>query len=223
MLNLSLTTILLRAPAILIGLVFHEFAHAWVADRLGDKTPRYQGRLSISPQVHLDPIGFILAVIIGFGWARPVEINPRNLRNIRRDNALISVAGPISNFIVAFITAVVMKILILAGFGPSYDSNVILNLHRILDYIVWVNILLGIFNLLPIPPLDGSHLLESFTNIERFNFYHIIRQYSSIILILLLVSNIAARIIIPPANYLYTNVYNIVGINLLEIIRLHML
>lgn len=212
MFNRSLTEILLTIPGILIGLVFHEFAHALTADRLGDNTPRYQGRLTLSPLVHLDPIGLILIIVAGFGWAKPVQINPRNLKSPRRDDAIISLAGPLGNFVIAIIFAIILKITSSINILNNMEATTWGNLQLIIHYTVSINVVLGIFNLLPIPPLDGSHLLEDITNVERFEFYHIIRQYSTIILILIIATPIAGYIINPPVIFILNNLYGILGI-----------
>lgn len=211
MFDFDLERTLLSIPGILMGLVFHEFAHALTADKLGDRTPRYQGRLTLSPMVHLDPVGLILILFAGFGWAKPVQIDPRNLRHPRRDNALISLAGPVTNFIMAVFFAIILKILYSTnGFGLDY--NIANNLVRIMGYAITINVYLGIFNLLPIPPLDGSHLLESYTNIERFEFYHTIRQYSMIILILIIATPVAGKVLTQPANFIISNILRLVGL-----------
>lgn len=212
MFNRDITEILLSVPGVLIGLVFHEFAHALMADKLGDKTPRYQGRITLSPMAHLDPIGLILILIAGFGWAKPVQINPRNLKSPRRDDALISLAGPLANFIIAIFFAIILKILIITNTASSFAPNVWENLVGIIDSAVAINIVLGIFNLLPIPPLDGSHILEDLTDIGRFQFYNMLRQYSTIILMLIIVTPVAGRIISPAVKFVYLNLYRILDI-----------
>ncbi len=212
MFNRSITEILLSIPGVLIALVFHEFAHALIADKLGDKTPRYQGRITLSPRAHLDPVGLILILLAGFGWAKPVQIDPRNLKHPRRDDALISLAGPLANLIMAIFFAIIIKVLIVTNIVGSFPTSVWNNLGFILDYAVRINIVLCIFNLLPIPPLDGSHILEDLTNVERFQFYHMLRQYSTIILMIIIVTPVAGRIISPAVRFIYLNIYNILGL-----------
>jgi Zn-dependent protease len=136
MFNRSITEILLSIPGVLIALVFHEFAHALIADKLGDKTPRYQGRITLSPRAHLDPVGLILILLAGFGWAKPVQIDPRNLKHPRRDDALISLAGPLANLIMAIFFAIIIKVLIVTNIVGSFPTSVWNNLGFILDYAV---------------------------------------------------------------------------------------
>ena len=136
--------------SLVLAVTVHEFAHAWTADRLGDPTPGLMGRLTLNPAAHLDPIGSLLFLFIGFGWGKPVPYDPFNLKDPRRDAALISVAGPLSNFIMALAAAIIIKLLNLVelNFLTSIGYLFLVNLIRI-------NIVLGIFNLLPFSPLDG--------------------------------------------------------------------
>jgi len=151
-----------------LAVAFHEFCHAWAATRLGDFTAKYQGRLTLNPLKHLDPIGFILMLVAGFGWGKPVPVNSNALKK-RSDEALISVAGPVSNVIFAFIVAI--PLLILQNFSSLPETNAIL---VFLSTLLEVNILLGVFNLIPLPPLDGFNIVRSLTpnawqpSIEKF-------------------------------------------------------
>jgi Zn-dependent protease len=141
--------------AIVVGLTFHEFSHALVADQLGDHRPRAMGRLTLNPLPHLDPIGALMLVIAGFGWAKPVMVNPAALRDGRRGMALVAFAGPIANVVVAVVFAVVFRLLDMAGVEQGF-------LARLLAFTVQINILLALFNLIPIPPLDGYNVLLAF-------------------------------------------------------------
>ncbi len=154
--GINFQEILLMLPAILFGLSFHEFCHAYVAVKLGDETPRRQKRLTLNPLAHFDPIGFLMLLIVRFGWAKPVEINPQAFKHPRRDEVLVSLAGPLANLI----TAVVFVVLIRLFIGPlgrmeTYGRYI----FDMMQYFVVINLGLMIFNLLPIPPLDGSHLV----------------------------------------------------------------
>lgn len=151
-------TLLLTLPGVVIAMTFHEFAHAWMADKLGDTTPRAQGRLTLNPASHIDPVGFILLLFANIGWGRPVEINPRNFnsnKSMDTCEALVSVAGPVMNFILAFIFLIIYYAL----FWYTSVSNLVL---LIIYYAIVVNIGLGVFNLIPIPPLDGSKIFRRF-------------------------------------------------------------
>jgi Zn-dependent protease len=134
--------------ALLVGLTFHEFSHAFVADLLGDPGPRRMGRLTLNPIPHIDPIGALMLIIARFGWAKPVIVNPAALRNGPRDMAIVAAAGPVSNLLVAVVFAVVFRVLDMSDTGGEFIRSVVL-------LVVAINVLLATFNLLPIPPLDG--------------------------------------------------------------------
>ncbi len=138
---------------VMVAMTVHEWAHAFAAYKLGDPTAKNLGRMSLDPLKHMDPIGTICLVLFGFGWARPVMVNPRNLKNYRRDDAIISLAGPIMNLLTAFLF---LGIYFLVLFTFGITNEIVLN---ILNYIISINLGLGIFNLIPIPPLDGSKVL----------------------------------------------------------------
>lgn len=152
---------LFTAVALLVAITVHEFAHAWVADRLGDPNPRLDGRLSLNPLAHLDPIGTILLLIARFGWGKPVRFDPYNLRNPRRDSALISLAGAGANLITAGLASVVLHLLPI--FGPStvpLFNALDLLISTLFQYIIIMNVSLALFNLIPIHPLDGFKVVE---------------------------------------------------------------
>ena len=158
----SIEGIILALPAVIIAMTFHEFAHAWVATKLGDDTPRIQGRLNLNPMSHIDPIGILCLIVVGFGWGRPVQINPRNFDgkySISKAEALVAAAGPIMNFILAFIFLIIFKIVDINISQITTQTNLI---KAIISYIVLINIGLGVFNLIPIYPLDGSKILNHF-------------------------------------------------------------
>ena len=142
-------------PALLVGLIGHELAHAAVAVARGDQTPRLDGRLSLNPSHHLDPLGTIAILLIGFGWAKPVRINPFRMRG-RYDAALVALAGPVTNLLIAFLLAIPIKLGVLAG---SFDASS--PPWRLLQVAFILNVVLAVFNLLPIPPLDGFSFLSA--------------------------------------------------------------
>ena len=183
----------------IIALSFHEFAHAWVASRCGDNTAKALGRLTINPLAHIDPLGtVILPLLMIFlpamgpagaslssfviGWAKPVPVDPRNYRRGIRDDNLVSVAGPLSNLILAFITLILFKI-ISAGFAQ--DQSFADGFSQFLLNLAYINILLAWFNMIPIPPLDGSHLLKNFTRMS-YQTYFWLSQWGIWILIIAL-------------------------------------
>src|SRR3990172_5453605 len=153
-----LQKILLTAPPILLALTIHECAHAWVAYRLGDPTAKMLGRVSLNPLRHLDPIGTVMLFFSGlFGWAKPVPVNPRNFRNIGRDVMWVSLAGPLSNLALAAVFAVIYKLFLIAG--PSFVHTMpalFRPLFIMVEFSILINISLAVFNMVPVPPLDGS-------------------------------------------------------------------
>jgi len=157
--------------AMLEGLIFHEFCHAYVADRLGDRTARFAGRLTLDPRSHYDPIGTTLIFFVGFGWAKPVPVNPRNTANPKQSMAVIALAGPASNLVVAGLAGLPIKLGLVPLYHPFVNSSQAglwadiwtaspADLAGLfLGTVLILNVLLGVFNLLPIPPLDGSRVL----------------------------------------------------------------
>lgn len=191
-------------PGILLGFSLHEFAHAQTAVWLGDDTPKYQGRLSTSPLVHIDIIGFLMILFAGFGWAKPVEINPNNFKNRRRDDILVSLAGPLMNLIIAFFFLVLMKMFYYIPESILNDQlyEIIMN---IFDYTVWINVVLFIFNLLPIPPLDGSHIFFGLFGLKDKEFYFDFYSKSRFLLPILIIANLIDKIISTPIIILYNS------------------
>jgi Zn-dependent protease len=149
--------------ALTIAITIHEFAHAYMADRLGDPTPRLQGRLTLNPLAHLDPMGTLMMLLVRFGWGKPVQFDPFNLRNPRRDSAIISIAGPISNFLLATICSILLHVLLearLSLLSVPILGIVTYILSALLQPIIILNVALGVFNLVPVHPLDGFKIVE---------------------------------------------------------------
>ena len=185
MLNLSFSELLTIIPAILIGLTIHELSHSYVALLLGDDTPKRLGRLTLNPIKHIDPIGFILLLIAGFGWAKPVSINRENLKYPRRDDILISLAGPVSNLFFAIFLVILLKVVILVvPFRSASTFDLILSVF--ISFLT-INIVLAIFNLLPIPPLDGSHVILNLLSLKSRSISATYFKYGSIALIVIVV------------------------------------
>jgi Zn-dependent protease len=177
--NPSIEGLIAAIVALLVGLTFHEFSHALLADQLGDRQPRAMGRLTLNPIPHIDPIGALMLVIAGFGWAKPVMVNPAALRDGQRGMAIVAFAGPIANVVVAIGFAVIYRVLGVVG----VDDGFVL---RLVELVVRLNILLAIFNLIPIPPLDGYNVLLAFLPPRQAL---VVRQYApyGVIILLLLV------------------------------------
>ncbi len=198
-----LITGLMSVPGILVGFVFHEYAHAIVADKLGDRTPRMQGKLSFDPRVHIDWIGFIFIILVGFGWAKPVQINTRNFRKPRRDHILVSLAGPVMNLIVAAVFLLILKLLFVTGILSSYSSlnSTIIN---VFTYSAFINVILFVLNLLPIPFFDGYAILSNLINTWKYRIFGIMEQYSMFVFLILAVTNVFSIIIRTPALFIFS-------------------
>lgn len=167
---------LVWAVGLVLAISVHEYAHARAADTLGDPTPRAQGRLTLNPKAHLDPLGTLALLFLGFGWGRPVQFDPYNLRNPRRDSALIAIAGPVSNLIFATILSLLIR------FFPGIGL-----LSSVFSILIMMNITLAIFNLVPIFPLDGEKILGGLLPSDLYReFAGIMNQYGTIILIFML-------------------------------------
>ncbi len=202
MLNLTLPDLLLRIAIIVISLTVHEFAHSLMAIRLGDDTPRRDGRLTLNPMAHIDIVGFILLIIAGFGWAKPVRIDTSKLKRPRRDEILISLAGPISNVLFAVFAALLFKAFLLAA--PSTSPDMLRKVFTVFTLAAAMNLGLALFNLLPIPPLDGSHLISVFltrwNTAAAVNFF----RYGSLALLGLIVVERFSKIDILPIGRVTT-------------------
>lgn len=199
---------LLMLPAILIGLSFHEFGHAFVANKLGDPTPKNQGRVTINPFAHIDPIGIICLIFLGFGWGLPVQINPRYFKNARRDEFLVAISGVTLNFILAIVFAGLVKMMevFAMGFALSSMGDVVI---EVLLNVVKINLVLMVFNLLPVPPLDGFNIITQVFNLKQTELYYKIYDKGLIILLILIIFNITDIVIYPALNFFYNFVIGI--------------
>jgi len=155
---MNLQIIVLLVPPILLALTFHEYSHGWMANRLGDPTAKYAGRLTMNPLAHLDPIGTIMIFLVRFGWAKPVPVNPNYFQNPKRDLLLVSLAGPGANMILGLISGMLVRVA--NSGGLSFLPDILLQpVYVMLKLSLQINIALAIFNLIPVPPLDGSKIL----------------------------------------------------------------
>ena len=183
-------------PGIIIGLSFHEFAHAWVSDKLGDPTPRRQGRLTINPLAHIDWMGFLALLLVGFGWGKPVQIDPGYYKHRRRDEFLVGIAGVTMNLLLAVIFSIPARAMVRA-FSGAPASDLVYNIYLMLFYIVSINVVLMIFNLIPCPPLDGWGILTQIFRLDRYSWWYKVYQYGTWILLALIVFNVTDLIITP--------------------------
>lgn len=202
----NFVALLFTLPAVIIAITFHEYAHAWMADKLGDDTPRMQGRLTLNPLSHLDPVGFVLLMFAGFGWGKPVQINTRNFnRNVsmQKGETLVSLAGPLMNFILAIVFAIILGAIYMFVPGSFFATTAGGLVYILLQECVIMNIGLGVFNLLPLPPLDGSKI---FINLFSYNTRRWIMEHEQIfyyIFLAIWITGLAGLIISPIISFLY--------------------
>ena len=193
----------LIAAAFIVGLVFaisvHEAAHAFVAWRLGDPTAKLAGRLTLNPASHLDPIGTLALLLVGIGWGKPTPFDPFNLRNVKRDSALISVAGALSNFLLA----VLLSLPYLIAYFTGNLNFQIHSIYQILAVVIWINLILGVFNLIPVSPLDGFKVLGGLLPKDWYGDFIQTERYGIFILLLLLLTGVLGRIIFPIVSFLF--------------------
>lgn len=191
MFDFNILHIVAGIPGLLIAMVMHEYAHALVADYMGDDTPRLMGRLTLNPMAHIDPIGALMLLVARFGWAKPVMINSNNFRSWRKGELCVAFAGPAANLIVAFVALVAQVVF------SRLDLFTGTALQLVLSMIVIYNINFAIFNLLPLPPLDGSRILMCFLPSEWNYRLASLERYSFIILIALMMTPVFSYILIP--------------------------
>jgi Zn-dependent protease len=193
---------------LLFSLTVHEMAHAWTADRFGDPTARLLGRVSLNPLVHADPIGTILFPLIAMvshapliGWAKPVPVNIRYLRHPRRDYVLVAAAGPASNLVLAVLAALVLYVLPISPMTLG-ETNVSVPIATILGQLVQLNVLLAVFNMIPIPPLDGGNVLAGLLPSSLASAFNQIRPYGFLLLYALILTGGFERIVVPPYHFI---------------------
>mgnify|MGYP000868606306 FL=1 len=181
---------IISIPGLFIAIIFHEVAHGYVAYRLGDPTAKREGRLTLNPLKHIDIVGFLFLLIFKFGWAKPVPINPLYFKNRKRDILLVSIAGPLTNLAIAFILAILISFI---GITNGIITQMIV-------IAIWYNIMLGIFNLLPFPPLDGSKIVASLLPEKYEILFYKYEKYLYFILIILIVTDTVDKILGPFIN-----------------------
>ena len=198
MFDFNILAIIAGIPGLLIALVIHEYAHAQVAVWMGDDTPRMMGRLTLNPVAHIDPVGLMMLLVARFGWAKPVMINPGNFRNWRKGEVCVALAGPVSNLITGFLALVVQLVFAKLNLFTSTA------LPMVLQLIVLYNVNFAIFNMLPLPPLDGSRVLMCFLPTEWSYKLASIERYSFLILSALMMTPVFTYILIPLQRLIFT-------------------
>lgn len=206
--GISLEGFIFSLPGVIIAMTFHEFAHAWVATKLGDDTPRLQGRLNLNPLSHTDPVGLLCLLLVGFGWGKPVEINPRNFdRNISMEKAeaIVAVAGPIMNILLSIVLTVIYVAII--KFAPLFILTQVGSVVMlILQSAIVVNIGLGVFNLIPLPPLDGSKIFIQMMPYKAKQWIYENQRIFYIVFLVLWVTGLAGMIISPIISAIYSGI-----------------
>ncbi len=182
-------------PGLLTAITFHEYAHGWMADQLGDPTPRYTGRLTLNPLAHIDPVGMLMLLIFHFGWAKPVQVNPRNFRDPKRGMLYVGLAGPTANLILAY------SAMVITGAAVPLQSGVVGTMFR---WVIRLNVFLAAFNVLPVPPLDGSKILAGLLPDRYAYVFNQMQQYGWVILIVLLWTGVIGRLLGPLSNFLFS-------------------
>lgn len=210
---MELLALILTLPGVIVAITFHEFAHAFVADKLGDDTPRRQGRLNLNPLSHIDPVGFFMLIFAHFGWGKPVEINPANFnrkRSMSAQEALVALAGPVMNLIIAIVLTIIL--FAITTFTPTFIlSTTGMLIGLTLQMAISVNIGLGVFILIPLPPLDGSKILMHFLPYNAKTWFENNAQIFYIVFIVLWVTNLISYIISPVINIVSTGIYSMVS------------
>ncbi|WP_416197937.1 MAG: Zn-dependent protease (Includes SpoIVFB) [Sporanaerobacter sp.] len=181
---------LISLPGLFIAIIFHEVAHGYTAYRLGDPTAKEAGRLTLNPLKHIDIVGFICMLVFRFGWAKPVPINPNYFKNRKRDTILVSLAGPSTNFVVATISALIISM--------GFIKNDIVMESLVIT--LWYNVMLGVFNLLPFPPLDGSKIVASLLPVKYEYMFYKYEKYLYLVLVALIITNTIDKILGPLIN-----------------------
>jgi len=205
--NIDIGQLAIMIPPLLLALTLHEYAHGYVAYRLGDPTARNAGRLTLNPLSHLDPIGTLAFIFIKIGWAKPVPVNPAYFRNPRKDMLWVALAGPASNLLLAIISALLLRVVTaLAGVIPYSQllEAVLVPFSWMLVASVWINLVLCVFNFLPIPPLDGSRILSGLLPAKLAYTYASYEKYGFILVLILAFSGILSMIISPIIHFANT-------------------
>ncbi len=191
---LNFNRIILTLPGVLLAITLHEFAHGYTAFLLGDPTAKERGRLSLNPIAHIDPFGFIMLLVAGFGWAKPVPINPNYFKNRKMGTFLVSIAGPLTNVVLAIILTIIL------GFNIKFFEHELIS--KMLFYGIMINLVLAVFNLFPIPPLDGSKIVLTVLPKQMEYRYYQYQKYSYALLMILVFFRVVDKVLFPVVNFL---------------------
>ena len=208
--DINFAQIFISLVVLLFSLTVHEMAHAWTADRLGDPTARLLGRISLNPLLHIDPIGTVvfplIAAISGvplIGWAKPVPVSVRQLRHPRRDYVLVAAAGPVSNLVLAMAASIALRMLTVSPVTLG-QPNVSAPLATLFAQLKMINVLLAVFNMIPIPPLDGGNVLAGLLPRPLVPAFNSLRPYGFLVLYLLMFTGSLSSLVRPPAYFIYS-------------------
>lgn len=206
---------LMGIPGVLVAITFHEYAHAYAAYKLGDDTAKSQGRLTLNPLKHADPLGLLMLLFLGFGWGKPVQVDARNFnRNMSasKAEAIVSFAGPAVNFVLAIVFSIVTALAIKFNWLSGLNTRAELTILTILELAISMNIGLGVFNLIPLPPLDGSKILSHFLPYNAREWFANNEYLFYIVFLVLWISGIAGTIISPIISIIYNGLFNLISI-----------
>ena len=211
----ALLGLLLTVPGVLIAITFHEFAHAKVADMLGDDTPRMEGRISLNPLTHIDPIGFLMLLFAGFGWGKPVNVNPRNYNRditMEKADAIVSIAGPAMNLILAIIFTIIYGLILKFVEVTILSKQIMIIVINMIRYAIAINIGLCVFNLIPLPPLDGSKVIKPLLPFNAKTWFESNEKIFYIMFVVLWITGIAGTIISPITNGVTNLIFKITSL-----------
>lgn len=196
-------------PGIIIGLSFHEYAHAKASNLLGDPTPRLQGRVSLNPMAHVDPVGFLFLLLIGFGWGKPVQIDPRYYKHRRRDELIVALAGVTMNLLIAIVGMGIMRIAYGAAASFLLGTQAGQIVGNVLSGMVSINLVLMFFNLIPLPPLDGFGIITQIFKLDRKPWYQRFYQLGPMFLMIIILFRLTSYVISPAVSWTYSLIWNI--------------
>jgi len=211
--GINIQEAVITVPAIMMAVILHEIAHGWVAYRMGDPTAKLAGRITLNPIPHIDPVGtlilpgilILLNSPILFGWAKPVPINPLNFRDLRKGTFFVSIAGVVMNTMLAIFFGILYRFVVgmIYGGDSTISSSILIPLAIFCAKSVLINLVLALFNIIPIPPLDGSRALMSFLSMKYWEMFYKMEVYGFLIISILLFTGVLGKIIYPPLVFLY--------------------